>query len=186
MALNTNEIKARMKQQEGSIDHMYLDTRGFVTVGVGQLLASEEAAAELGFIHRDSGAEATRDDIINEYRNLKSQQPGLVATRYREFTQLMLPEATIDAMLEQKIDEFSLGLQKELTDFDGFPDAAKEGLLDMAFNLGLNGLMRKFPSFIAAAKRQDWNGCAAECHRNGIGESRNELTVSLFKQAAQG
>ena len=186
MALNTNEIKARMKQQEGSIDHMYLDTRGFVTVGVGQLLASEEAAAELGFIHRDSGAEATRDDIINEYRNLKSQQPGLVATRYREFTQLMLPEATIDAMLEQKIDEFSLGLQKELTDFDGFPDAAKEGLLDMAFNLGLNGLMRKFPSFIAAAKRQDWNSCAAECHRNGIGESRNELTVSLFKQAAQG
>ena len=185
MALNISEIKARLKQQEGSIDHMYLDTRGFVTVGVGQLLASEEVAAEFGFVHRDSGAAATRDDIINEYRNLKSQQPGLVASRYKQYTQLILPEATIDALLEQKIDEFSAGLQKELTGFDNYPEPAKEALLDMAFNLGLNGLINKFPRLVASAKNQDWNGCAAECHRNGIGDARNQLTESLFKQAAQ-
>lgn len=41
-----------LKEGEGSISHMYLDTRANVTAGVGQLLATVAAAQELPFVHR--------------------------------------------------------------------------------------------------------------------------------------
>ena len=51
--------RALIKRGEGCISHMYLDTVGKVTVGVGNMLPTAEAAVELPFIDRDTGASAT-------------------------------------------------------------------------------------------------------------------------------
>jgi hypothetical protein len=53
----------------------------------------------------------------------------------------------------------------------------------MAFNLGVNGLISHFPRLIAAVKARDWKTCAAQCHRNGISDERNQKTLDLFRQA---
>ena len=52
----------------------------------------------------------------------------------------------------------------------------------MAFNLGVGGLL-KFHNLLAACNAADWETAAKECHRQGIGESRNQETAALFRQA---
>jgi hypothetical protein len=53
----------------------------------------------------------------------------------------------------------------------------------MAFNLGLAGL-KKYPSMLAAVDAGQWDVAAAQCHRKGINEDRNQQTADLFRQAA--
>jgi GH24 family phage-related lysozyme (muramidase) len=183
MAIDNTQLKQKIKIQEGCIEHMYLDTRGFVTTGVGQLLSRETEAADLAFIREDSGIAANKQEIVDEYNFLKKQRPGLIASRYKQFTKLILPKQAIDEMLEQQIKYFQNGIIKEISDYPDFPDEAQEALLDMAFNLGISGLFKKFPTMIRAAKRRDWKVCAKECNRRGIGEDRNKETVALFLRA---
>ncbi len=54
----------------------------------------------------------------------------------------------------------------------------------MAFNLGVTGLVNKFPTFTRAAREGDWGKCADECRRRGISDERNEKTKELFNEAA--
>lgn len=173
-----------LKESEGLVRHMYLDTRGFVTVGVGQMLPDAESAKHLPFINVATLEPATPEEIESDYQSVKNQPPGLRAALYEAHTKLALPLPDIEALLRRRIEEFEEGLREEFPDYDAYPEDAREGLFDMAYNLGLSGLVRKFPTFTAAAKRQDWATCARECHRQGIGEYRNRKTRELFERAA--
>ena len=169
---------------EGSVSHMYLDTLGFVTVAVGQLLPKVEAAQKLAFAHRDTGAPADAAEIALDYQSVKHQPAGKSASFYKPATRLDLPEHEIYALLNQRIDEFEAGLRADFPDFGGFPEAAKLGLMDMVFNLGNDGLINKFPLFTKAARAHNWAICARECHRQGISDQRNLMTARLFEKAA--
>ena len=50
---------------EGRIHHMYLDVKGFVTIGVGNLLATAIDAAKLAFTHGLTGPLATAAESRN-------------------------------------------------------------------------------------------------------------------------
>lgn len=63
-------LMRQLEQQEGRINHMYRDTRGFITVGVGHLLSHPQAATRQAFIHRDSQQPASDAEIRAEFRHL--------------------------------------------------------------------------------------------------------------------
>ena len=90
----------------------------------------------------------------------------------------------IDELLDKRIFAFESGLRRDFPDYDDYPEEVKLGLMDMAFNLGNSGLVNKFPSFTRAAREKDWAGCAKECHRNGIADSRNQEVEDLFTSVA--
>lgn len=179
------KVRAMLKEGEGSISHMYLDTKGYVTVGVGQLLRTVDDAQALDFVNRDTHEKATDEEIAQDFRAVENEEPGYRASHYRQFTKLDLPEQAIDDLLDSRIAEFENGLRGEFPGFDSFPEAAQAGLLDMAFNLGISGLVNKFPTFTRAARQQDWATCARECRRSGIGDRRNEETRKLFEEAGR-
>lgn len=174
-----------IKKEEGCISHMYLDTRGYVTVGVGHLVADVNAACQLPFVQRDTGLPASTEDIIQEFQAIQSQPAGRVAASYYSSTRLDLSEAAIDQILNEQIVEFECTLQQHFNDYQHYPEQAKLALLDMAFNLGANGLLKKFPKLVSSVVNNDWESCAQECRRGGIGESRNAMTRSLFLEAAK-
>ena len=74
MTIDIVQLKHKIKIQEGCIEHMYLDTRGFVTIGVGKLLSRESEAADLAFIREDSSTAASKQEISDEYNFLKKQK----------------------------------------------------------------------------------------------------------------
>lgn len=62
-------------------------------------------------------------------------------------------------MLDNDIKYFTSQLQKELPYFDSLPDNVKMVLLDMAFNLGISGLLT-FKKTLAAIERGDYKSAS--------------------------
>lgn len=178
------QVRALLKAGEGSIPWMYLDTVGKVTVGVGNMLPDVAAAQALAFVDAN-GAAASAVRIAGDYRAVASLPAGKVARVYRHVTTVRLTESGIDDLLDARITEFETGLRRLFPDFDAFPDPARMGVLDMAFNLGLHGLETKFPSFCRNVRNRDWQGCAQQCHRRGISDARNQEVEHLFTVAAK-
>jgi GH24 family phage-related lysozyme (muramidase) len=179
------DLKNSLRNYEGCIEYMYLDTRGNVTVGVGHMLGCCGDAESLTFVMRESGASATVADIISEFNRVKAQQAGESASKYKTCTQLDMPASAIEALLDGDIATAENGMRERFRNFDSYPVEAQTALLDMAFNLGLDGLARGYPRLHAAAEAGDWNACANECLRHGIQQARNDWTKQQFEQAAQ-
>ena len=185
MALDFVEVKVHMVPYEGNIGHMYLDTKGLVTVGIGNYLPSVEAAQALGFVSRASTRSASAAEIKADYESVEKQRLGLRAQGYREFTKLDLPDLAINDLFRKRVDEFKKQLKGSYPSFDDYPPAAQLAMLDMAFNLGTSGLKRKWPNLNAAIDKKDWADAAANCTRPDANAVRNTRTIELFKRAAE-
>ncbi len=171
------------KKWEGDIEHMYLDTVGVVTVGVGAALLAVADATALAFVVRAGGAAATTAQITTDYDEVKKQTKGQLAATYKQYTKCDLPQAKRDELLLTKIRGFDARLKARLPDFASYPDPAQLGLLEMIYNLGESGLFDKFPSFIKAVKAKDWTTASSECNRIGPSKARNDATKALFTKA---
>jgi GH24 family phage-related lysozyme (muramidase) len=96
-----------------------------------------------------------------------------------------LKDETIKLMAITRLkEEFVPGLRQIFHGFDGYPNPAKQALVDMVYNLGVTGL-KKFKKLIAAAEKGDWQEAANESHRASCREARNNWTRERFKKAAE-
>lgn len=180
-----DEVKILLVPYEGNVEHMYLDTKGLVTVGIGNLLPSESAARALGFVSRTTKAKATPDEISADFKSVAKQKVGLRSRAYREFTKLDLPGLAIDELFRNRVNEFRSQLKKSYPKFEEYPNAVQLATLDMAFNLGVGGLKTKWPRLNAAIDAEDWAAAAENCVRPDAQPVRNAGTVALFEEAAE-
>lgn|SRR5262249_16520206 len=181
---------AKLKKDfEGDYDFMYLDSKGNVTIGVGILLANAGAAKSAGitFKNRTTGKTATPAEIEKDYNSVKAASKGMIASKYKKFTQL---DATggLDARLKKELTQAKSDAKSYYPDFDKLPDGAQWALVDMAFNLGGTGL-KQFVKLKAALDKamqskakEDWEAAAKESHRSGIQSSRNDAIYAWIAQ----
>lgn len=168
---------------EGKIPHMYLDTVGVVTVGIGHALATPTSAIALPFILRTTGQPASPAEITADYASVKARPAGLVASHYKAFSRIFLSEAAIADLFVRDMDDFLPGLTAAIPDLANFPRTAQLALIDMAFNLGVHGLVSKFPRMIRCVSDRNWSEAARECRRPQLGEERNRLVEAWFAEA---
>jgi GH24 family phage-related lysozyme (muramidase) len=161
---------------EAKVPWMYLDTRGFVTVGVGCMLPDADSAARLMFQLPDGPA--SHDQIVAEFNRVHAMARAM-GTNYYKGT-MWLPDAVIDSELIKRVMICDTGLRQRMSDFEDLPYLWKMALLDMAFNLGLGGLFGGYPRFLAAVRARNGQAAAAQCHRNGPSLPRNSWTRTCF------
>lgn len=164
---------------EGRVPHMYLDTRGYPTTGVGHLLAAVKDAYGLPFL-LPTGLAAALHDILNDYQAVKQSQPGKLPKYYAAIADLRLSDASIDALLMSDIQVISSGLITRLAELPTFPDPAQNALVNMAFQLGPHGVTAKYPRLMAACRAHDWKTAAAECFIPDAQKSRNDANKKFF------
>lgn len=174
---------AHLEVFEGIVPWMYLDTRGYVTVGVGEMLATSSRAQSLGFVDTNNDP-ADQDAIVADYTRLLALPPAKLAAFYRSSGSPTLPHAEIDSLLMQHLTFFDNQLNQQFATYTAFPDPAKLGLLDMIYNLGATGLFKGYPTFMEYVQKQDWANAATQCHRNGPAPARNDWTKQQFLAAA--
>lgn len=179
-------IRTKLEQFEGCVEHMYLDTKGYVTVGIGHLLATVGDAQKLAFVWQKDNKAATKEDIANDYDAVRKQVKGLFAFTYKRYTKLKLRRATIDSLTNSHIDQFEIELRSVYgKDFDTYPTEVRLALFDMIFNLGMTELRTGFPKFNGFIKARRWADAATECNRRDIGDDRNTYVRELLENAAK-
>jgi GH24 family phage-related lysozyme (muramidase) len=185
--IDYTRAKRLLEPSEGNISHMYRDTNGFVTVGIGNMLPSVSAAQALPFVDRTTNNAATAVQIAADYAAVAAQPQAKAARFYRPFTKVDLPNVKIEELFRSRVDEFVDQLKAAYPDFDTYPDGAKLALLDMAFNMGTGKLksLTEWPKLNAAIGKKDWATAAAQCNRPDANARRNSETKALFTSAAE-
>ena len=174
--MDTGDILARLEKFEGRIRYMYRCTGGEVTVGIGHAIFSAADAVQLKW-------EVGADQAAAGFGAVAAEPKGHPAQHYEGLSTSRMNDAAIDALAAADIERFTKLLKDKLPQWDTFPAPAQAALFDMAYNLGIEGLLHKFPHMLNAVNRGDWETAARECHRTGIQEPRNQETAALFRQA---
>ena len=169
---------AKIEAFEGSIPWMYRDTVGKVTVGVGTMLPDAAAAQRLAF--QLAGRPAGTQEIQSDFERVDALPMGRAALFYRQAGRPELPKPDIDELLRTVLTTMESTLRAHLTGYDAFPDGVKMALLDMAYNLGVEGLLTGYPRLIHCVQAADWPGAAAASFRHGPGAARNAWTRQMF------
>jgi GH24 family phage-related lysozyme (muramidase) len=185
--LSMAQVRADLSANEGRVNHMYLDTKGLVTVGVGTMLPDVKAAQALHFLVRSTKAAASAAEIETEFKAVLAQPAGQLAANYT--TLLDMPEDQIDSLLDTEITTREAGLRMQFKGYDGYPASARRALIDMVFNLGMGSASKNtgllaFKTMKTAIETGDWKKAAASCHRNGPSRSRNDWTRDRFLESA--
>lgn len=184
--MKLDRLKASLRETEGVIPHFYLDTKGFVTAGIGHLLRTEDEAFALPWTKDDRPASTA--EIRFEYQRVKALKPGMGPRYYAERTTLRLSDEAMDRLLDADVDAKASEVAASLPGFDAFPDGPQCGCLDIAFNCGVNGptgLIHGFPRMMAYVKAGRWVEASRESHRPEVSDKRNRQTAAWFAEAAK-
>lgn len=184
-AADKTTLRKKLHDYEGTIAHMYLDSKGYVTVGIGHLIKSVADAQSLPFVDPNTGKKATSIEIKADYDNVKKQTKDRRAAYYKKYTKLILTQSDIDKLTNDHIDAFYKELKKIYTDFDKYPLEVRLALFDMIFNLGMTNLKNTWPNFNKAIKAKDWQKAADNSKRKApVAASRNKYVKDLLEKAA--
>lgn len=179
-------LRGKLEKYEGLIEHMYLDTKGYVTVGVGHLLSTLTEAQALNFTKKKDSKKATKEEIKTDYDTVKKQTKGQFASSYKKHTKLKLTKIEADKLTNKHIESFEKELKKVFGSeaFEGYPSDVRLALFDMIFNLGMTNLRKKFPTFVKHVKAKKWSDAATESKRTDVSSERNKYVKDLFDKVA--
>jgi len=174
---------------ESYVPYMYLDVSGQVTVGIGHGVLSAEAAGQLPFVTAD-GRPASREAIAEAYKKVHAlrsaqREKARTAGYFSGITGLVLGEADIYRLAQQDIAAHERLLRGKFADYDRYPAAVQEALLDMVFSMGINKLMTGYPKFVAAVRARDWAAAAANSGRRQVQLSRNLAIENRLRGAVR-
>ncbi len=182
MATYLDESLAKLKEFEGYASWMYRDTVGRVAVGVALMLPNAGAAQALPFTL--DGRAATQAEIGADFKRVMSLPSSRLPQFYRTAASPELLQETIDAKLRTVLIEFESEIRMRMKNYDGLSDGVKLALLDMAYNLGPDGLFREYPKMIKAIETSAWGQAAAASIRHGPSAARNTWTRAMFLSGA--
>ena len=172
---------------EGRVPFMYLDVKGLVTTGLGNLIDSTADAEQLAWQHAD-GTPASTDEIDAEWERVKGRADLALqgGGAFRAEAQLFLSDEEIDRVALLKLGQMEATLKgrEPFQAFDDAPADAQLGLMSMAWGMGP---MFAFPNFQKAVAAGQWAEASSECRFQpdvGTITIRNDRDQQLFLNAA--
>lgn len=159
---------------EGVVPHLYLDTRGNVTCGVGFLVPSDQS---LGRYPWHPGLSTA----VADWHVLKQMDAGKGPLYYRRQMCARLFEPDMRNIFNERVDDYRR-LIDPLWRLQTLPQVVQVALVDMAFNLGATGLS-KYTRMLEALRARDFAQAARECWRTGVPAARNDATSKLIAMA---
>lgn len=180
MATEMDDYLGDLSLWEGVVRHMYLDTKGLVTVAIGHLLATPEAACALPFEDAQTKAPAAKPAIRRAWAAVKAMEPARLEASYAPATTLRLSQDQCFELAKTRLErEFLPALRRTLPGFDALPAGVRRAIVDVAWNYGVAGLLRT-KIFFPQLKAHDWAGAAKTCERLDSRPLRNEWRARLL------
>lgn len=175
---------------EGRVHWMYVDVKGLVTTGVGNLIDPVSLAVVLPFQHAATGAAATQAEITAAWTDLKNNNVTLAQAGYQACASrndLRLSDPAIDNLVSSKLASNEATFLRSFPNFESWPADAQLAGMSMCWALG-SAFASQWPQLSAALNAQNWTAAAANCNISTAGNPgvvpRNTADVALFNNAA--
>jgi len=181
-----------LKQYEGKVNFMYLDVKGLVTIGIGNLIDPVDNALKLEFRKKGGSGAVSSAEIIAEWNTVKSRTDLAPkgGSAFASITTLELTDSGITTMVNEhakRIETYittNASALKYYSNFKNWPADAQMAFVGIAW--GVMPLPQfgwhKFPE---ACKNEDWDTAAKECTiSSAIATGRNEAHKTMFLNAA--
>ena len=181
-----------LKQYEGKVNFMYLDVKGLVTIGIGNLIDPVGQALKLEFGTKGGGGPVGSGDVISEWNTVKARKDliGKGSPAFDAITRLQLTDRGITTMVNnaaQAIETYittNASAQKFYSNFKNWPADAQLGFMGVAWG-GIPLPQFGWHKFPEACKDEDWDTAAKECTiTSAIAAGRNEAHRLMFTNAA--
>ena len=172
-------FRAKSQVLEGRTPYGYRDTEGNITIGIGHLVPSLAAWLAPPWGNIDAATLTAEWDCIR----LMPFGVEWGAGYYASSTTSRLSDDAIDRLFEADVEACEVQARVLFPGYDSFPADAQMGAMSMIFAMGARNL-RGFPLCLAAIRRGDWAGAAAQCHMSGCSDARNAWTKACFLAAA--
>lgn len=186
---------------EGDVTWMYLDVKGLVTTGRGNLIDRVEKALALKWEYRGRpGSEASEPDVRAEWNHIKNDEESKAMKqggggRYKRITKLDVNSASLERLYNDTLlgNEATLKTvfhppYRPYADFDDLPADAQLGLLSLAWAAGpAFSQDHRWPRFVQAIVDRDWDEAAAQSRLSETDNApiwkRNVANSILFRNA---
>jgi GH24 family phage-related lysozyme (muramidase) len=180
--IDYEELFRDLKRWEGNVPYMYLDSVGLVTVGIGNLLRTLEAAQRLAFIETKTGRPASDAEIANAFFLVSQKKAGLHWTKYKLEPSIEISEETSrDLALIRLRNEFIPGIRRKFPKFDDYPRSAQRFMVDMAYNGGVRYFAKR--QMVGPIERRQWLDAVPLVPTKG-NPRRNAWRETMLRQAA--
>ena len=185
------EFLALTRDLEGVCTWLYLDVRGFVTVGIGNLVDPVGLLWLAGLDWNIAGRKATDQEVWEAWATVKAAQGFRKRGGgfFRSLTRVRATDESIDQLVGRTIDRFAAALAGFFPEMVAWPDVAQVAVMLMAWALGPD-FPHHWPKLTAACRALDFATAAAECHMNDENQNasfkrRNAAVKAHFEAASQ-
>jgi len=176
----------------------YLDSKGLVTMGVGEHLSVADFARVGGWSIGDRFATpeelgAAYAALVELGKQYQDEHPGATvpyaAEHYAKFTVTRLPVAVCMQRCKDRLaGEFlpalesacggytpkGIGGQQVYSVWEHLPDAAQRVLVDLCWNSGAQGFAAEWPKLLRAVRASDWTEASRQCITVNAGEAHED------------
>jgi GH24 family phage-related lysozyme (muramidase) len=167
-----DEMCKVLLQHEGMVPWLYCDSKGFVTVGVGDKVSCD-GAATMPFVDGKGRPVCGEEKRVAWSRVFF--RPHLDAATYALLSDLRLPHDYIVRRLALRVrEEFAPAVVKHCPQFAMFPTPAKLALVDIAYNVGAQGF-GAFAQLIVYCNKLQFALAAEEVHTQHAGEDAKDI-----------
>lgn len=124
------------KWEGPGLTYPYTDSKGLVTTGTGNLIDPVDRSLVLPWVHPDSGAPASHDEIVADWQRVKAAFPAVQSTACARLTTLRLTAAGLEQLLLRTIAVDWHVLCAEFSGLPTWPADAQLALLSIAWAWG--------------------------------------------------
>lgn len=204
-------IRKFLSLYEGEVREMYIDNRGLVTTGVGNLLQTASEANQYKW-EKISGGAASPQEVTSEFERVRSSETKkkipnwavmgggnfIKAAKQSGIVTLRLTGESYDRIFNDKLSGLEATMKRTpgFEDYEMFPADAQLGILSLiwangagAENWGPNKqdlrLHKTWPNFTSACKQRAWAEIANRKHYKwkNIMADRDTATEQVFRNA---
>lgn len=181
-----------LRQYEGKVNFMYLDVKGLVTIGIGNLIDPVSQALKLEFGTKGGGGPVGTSEVMTEWQNVKSRTDLMNkgSAAFNAITRLQLTDRGISTMVNEaakSIESYiktNASASKFYSNWDNWPADAQLGFLGVAWG-GIPLPQFGWHKFPEACGNEDWDTASKECTiTSAIAAGRNEAHRLMFLNAA--
>lgn len=181
-------MKQALLRSEGGKQYIYLDTKGFKTIGAGTKIDDKNTFMQINWqVNGRPATEAEKQQAFEIFELLKQKGKfgkEINAERYEDVSNLRIDEREISRLLEEHLRQDLKKLKSGFPNFDNLPLPLKEVLLDIRYNTG-SVRRSNWPNLYEAIEKHDTAWTANEVNRKDIGKKRNnwakEKVLSIRK-----